>query len=59
MTREIDRTNIEQHLGEQVEVLQGAEKILGIGVLAYEHNTGRLSIYTADGKQLRDRKSVV
>ncbi len=53
MEKSIDRSGLESHLGEVVEVIEGDEKVRGPGMLAYEHNTGRLSIYTSDGKRIR------
>ena len=50
---DINRENIEKYLGEQVEIIKGSQRALGLGVIAYEHNTGKLSVYSPDGKNLK------
>jgi len=48
MAIDIEKESLEKHLGESVEVMEGKKEVLGLGVLAYEHNTGKLSIYSQD-----------
>ena len=49
MKNYINQDNVDDFLGNSVDVLTGEKDVLGEGTLSYEQNTGRLSIYSKDG----------
>jgi len=50
MVEEIQKNTLEKHLGEQIEVIEGKRVEFEIGILSYEHNTGRLAMYSDKGE---------
>ncbi len=53
MITDINKKDLENKLGGGIDVLEGEESIIGLGILSYKHNAGKLSIYSLDGKKFR------